>query len=142
MAIFRLLFLSLLLFTTLPSFADTVQETVTTTTTTPTDTVQETVVTPAPTTTVVSTPTDTGTVTIVTPAPAPKEAVVIPQGYVECKVIKGRWRKSVWISEHQQCTYKKTSHGTVWVEGHWTCTQHKGDACTTWAWKSGYWLKS
>lgn len=92
-----------------------------------------------------------GTITIVTPVPAPKETVVIPQGYTSCFTVSAGWYKGVWYPEHRVCQYNPdqttSAQGDAWVEGHWACVKYSTEEqikgqCTNWEWRSGYWVKT
>lgn len=78
---------------------------------------------------------------IVTPVPAPREIVVVPAHYVNCKVVQGRWIYSTWIPEHRVCYYTGNPTKVTWVDGYWVCTKHvhmKGQ-CKHWSWRSATW---
>jgi len=90
-------------------------------------------------------PIDTSTV-IITPLPAPKEVIIEPQGYTECKEVPAGWYNDQWHSAYKACKYNTdnvTYKGEGWSSGYWSCTQYtinNGQAtCTNWDWIAGGW---
>ena len=83
---------------------------------------------------------------IVTPVPAPKETIVIPQGYTNCFTVAAGWYNNIWVPEHRVCQYAATTdatyEGTTWIEGYWACNVYKNQECTNWEWKPGRWVKT
>ncbi|HEX2549248.1 MAG TPA: hypothetical protein VHM20_05410 [Gammaproteobacteria bacterium] len=85
------------------------------------------------------------TTTIITPVPAPKETVVIPEGYTNCTKVAAGWSENIWVPEHTVCTYTNTGdkvyQGTRYIDAHWACTQFKSaeNACTKWEWVPAQW---
>ena len=88
---------------------------------------------------------------IITPVPAPKQTVVIPEGYVNCFTVGAGWYKDVWYPEHRVCQYNQatqsTAQGDAYVEDHWACTkfltsEHLKGQCTNWDWVPGHWVKT
>ncbi len=85
--------------------------------------------------------------TIVTPVPAPKEEVVVPQGYSSCFNVEAGWYKGVWYPQHRVCQYDpdkvQAAQGDAWVASYWACTKYStGGQCTNWDWKPGHWVKA
>ena len=81
---------------------------------------------------------------IVTTTPAPKEVIAMPSGYVSCFTVKAGWYQSIWVADHNVCTYSNSPRGTVWIEGYWTCNKYDitEGKCTNWDWKSAHWEKT
>lgn len=90
---------------------------------------------------------------IVTTVPAPKEQIVIPQGYVSCFQVPAGWSaNNVWVPERKVCQYipgTAAVQGAAWVDSYWACTQYKPTPakptesdCTTWEWRPGHWVKT
>jgi len=91
---------------------------------------------------------------IITPVPAPKEAVIVPKGYISCFTVSAGWYKGLWYPERRICQYDQnlaptvsttdnaaastTTTGTTtvttttnnaiegdaWVESYWVCTKY------------------
>ena len=81
-----------------------------------------------------------------TPVPTPKETVVVPQGYLNCFMIKAGWFNGSWIQDHRVCQYSGSKEGIAWIDGYWACTKYKSTGnlsgeCTSWQWKSGHWVQ-
>ena|GEM_PF-1970498 len=95
---------------------------------------------------------DQGQTVIVTTVPAPKETVVIPQGYISCFMVPAGWNyQNIWVAEHKVCQYNPNNgtaaQGVAWVDGYWACTQYKNvqpqqGECTAWQWQAGHWVKT
>lgn len=90
---------------------------------------------------------------IVTAVPAPKQIVVIPQGYINCFTVPAGWNyNNIWIAEHKVCQYTPNTAaanpGVAWVDGYWACTKYinaanpKQGECTNWEWEAGHWVKT
>ena len=87
-------------------------------------------------------------IVIVTPVPQPKEVVVEPTGYTECKTVAARWHNGHWHAAYKACRYSPGNpsyQGEGWVAGHWSCSKYKmvndKAECTNWDWISGRWVK-
>ena len=90
---------------------------------------------------------------IVTTVPAPKEEIIVPQGYISCFTVPAGWSYSnLWVPEHKVCQYPSTTgttvQGVAWVDSYWACTHYKTmdkptqADCTTWEWRPGHWVKT
>lgn len=77
---------------------------------------------------------------IITPVPAPREVVVVPAGYIKCRVVPGMWYYNTWIPQHHICTYAGHPERALWVEGYWACTKysHKSGRCKHWSWRASH----
>lgn len=77
--------------------------------------------------------------TIVVEAPAPKEVVVIPPGYIQCKVISAGFHHGRYIDKHRVC-YTPRGH-VQWISAHWECTKFSSSRkiCRSWVWIPSYW---
>jgi hypothetical protein len=93
--------------------------------------------------------------TIVTTVPAPKESIVIPEGYTGCFTVPAGWSKdNVWVAERKVCQYGGSAtttntavQGEAWVDSYWACTKYKTTTanqseCTSWEWRPGHWIKT
>lgn len=78
---------------------------------------------------------------IVTPMPAAREVMVIPAGYVNCRVVPGRWHYNSWVPQHKVCHYAHNPRKVTWVQGYWTCTKYMQATCQcgNWDWHSSHW---
>lgn len=86
-------------------------------------------------------------VEIITPTPTPKETTVVPEGFVNCSVVKAAWFNGVWVPDHRVCQYNQSSEGVAWIDGYWACTKFSTTGqvkanCTNWDWKPGHWVKT
>jgi hypothetical protein len=81
---------------------------------------------------------------IVTTVPAPKETIVIPEGFINCFSVTAGWYQGTWVAQHNVCQYPNTPNGVAWVEGYWACTKYdiSQGQCTNWEWKSAHWEKT
>lgn len=90
---------------------------------------------------------------IVTAVPAPKEVIVVPQGFVNCFMVPAGWNyNNVWVAEHKVCQYSPANgaaaQGVAWVESYWACTKYinandpKQGECTNWQWQPAHWVKT
>jgi hypothetical protein len=90
---------------------------------------------------------------IITTVPAPKEQIVVPQGYISCFVVAAGWSyNNTWAPEHKVCQYAPNNgtavQGVAWVDSYWACTQYKSSdrpkegECTKWEWQPGHWVKT
>lgn len=77
---------------------------------------------------------------IVSPVPQPRETILVPPGYVKCRIVGGGWSYNGWVPQHRVCYYAKYPRRT-WVQGHWVCTHYSKSTgqCRYWIWQSSRW---
>lgn len=80
---------------------------------------------------------------IVTPVPAPREVVMIPQGYARCSVAPAGYYNGIWVAPRRVCAYQNMPGRAAWVEGYWACPRYNSmGACNFWEWRRGHWVET